>query len=257
MLPRLLGLAVLFFLAAGWRPGWCGDDRVVILTSLDWPPYSGPSLPGGGVSGEVVRAAFSRMGYRVDVRYLPWKRAVDQARTDPDVSGFFPEYDSGLRDEGFVYSGAIGASPVGFVEVRDRPVNWDTLEDLARYRVGTVKGYVNTESFDRMAASGAFEVDSSVSDLLNLRKVMAGRVDLAVADVNVFRYLARTDLALSQERHRLRVNPRLLGVNTLHVCFRKGPEGEALLKIFNEGLDRLSVPDMQRRYLESIFAGGR
>jgi len=256
LLPGLLCLAVLLALAAVGRPGWC-SDRVVVLTSLEWPPYCGKSMPDGGVAGSVVRAAFAQAGYRVEILYLPWQRAVDQARNVPGVVGYFPEYDAGPRDGDFHYSDAIGSSPVGLVEVRDRPVKWDSLEDLAKYRVGTVKGYVNTETFDRMAAREAFEIDSSVSDVLNLRKVMAGRVDLAVADVNVFRYLAQTDTALSRERHRLRVNPRLLGINSLHVCFRRGPEGERLLKDFNEGLRRLSVPAMQREYLERIFPDKR
>ena len=250
---RLWCLALLFTSILAVSPGWCGD-RVVVLTSLEWPPYCGASLPGGGVTTRVVRAAFEEAGYRVEIRFLPWQRAMDQARENPDVAAIFPEYGSGPVDADFLSSDVIGTSSVGFVEVIGRAVDWETLEDLSRYRLGTVKGYLNTEDFDRMAARGVLQIDSSVSDLLNLRKVMAGRVDLAVVDVNVFRYLAREDPALSRERHRLRVNPRLLGVNTMHVHFRRGQAGERLLRDFNRGLGRIDVEGMQRRYLDEVFA---
>ena len=252
----LWGLAAFCLLALAAPPGWCGE-RSVVLTSLEWPPYCSASLPGGGITTRVVRAAFLEAGYRVEVRFFPWQRAVEQAREDPGVAAVFPEYGSGRPDSDFLPSDVIGISPVGLVEVVDRAVEWEALEDLARYRLGTVKGYLNTDAFDRMVDQGAFEVDSSVSDLLNLRKVMAGRVDLAVADVNVFRYLGQADPALRRERHRLRVNPRLLGINSMHVLFRRGPEGERLLSDFNRGLGRLDVEGMQQRYLDEIFAGGK
>ena len=251
----LWGLAAFCLLALAASPGWCGE-RGVVLTSLEWPPYCSASLPGGGITTRVVRAAFQEAGYRVEVRFLPWQRAVEQARENPGVAAVFPEYGSGRPDIDFLTSDVIGLSTLGLVEVVDRPVDWRTLDDLSRYRLGTVKGYLNTDAFDRMAVRGAFEIDSSVSDLLNLRKVMVGRVDLAVADVNVFRYLGQADPALRRERHRLRVNARLLGINTMHVLFRRGPEGERLLRDFNRGLGRLDVEEMQQRYLDEVFAGG-
>ena len=188
----LWGLAAFCLLALAASPGWCGE-RGVVLTSLEWPPYCSASLPGGGITTRVVRAAFQEAGYRVEVRFLPWQRAVEQARENPGVAAVFPEYGSGRPDIDFLTSDVIGLSTLGLVEVVDRPVDWRTLDDLSRYRLGTVKGYLNTDAFDRMAVRGAFEIDSSVSDLLNLRKVMVGRVDLAVADVNVFRYLGQAD----------------------------------------------------------------
>jgi len=250
---RYLFLLIFLFVVGSGVPGWC-DGRTVVLTSLEWPPYTGAALPGGGASGEVVRAAFASMGYAVEVRYFPWKRAVELALHDPEVDGVFPEYASSLRRAHFLYSDVMGSSRVGFVEYASRDVVWTRLEDLVGLRIGTVTGYVNTESFDRMAAEGKLEVDPSVGDLLNLRKVLAGRVDLAVADVNVFRYLCLTDEALGRQANRLKINRRLLGINSLHVCFKMGMRGRELLRVFNEGLRRISAEGVQARYMETIFS---
>ena len=245
-------LSVLILAVASAVPGLCGD-KTIVLTSLEWPPYTGAQLPGEGMSSEVVRAAFEAVGYTVEIRFYPWKRAVEHGRHDFDVDGYFPEYVSAERKKHFLFSDSIGVSPLGLVEKKSRSVHWETLQDLSEFSIGTVHGYVNTEEFDRLAGQGRLRVDSSVSDLLNLRKVLAGRLPLAVVDVNVFQYLARNDEHLWQDLDKLQVNPHLLGVNTLHVCFRKGRPGEIYLRDFNEGLRRISVSEMERRYLKEIF----
>ena len=247
----LISLSVFILAVASAVQAPCGD-KTIVLTSLEWPPYTGSELPGEGMSSEVVRAAFEAVGYTVEIRFYPWKRAVEHGRYDFDVDGYFPEYVSAEREEYFLFSDAIGTSPLGFVEKKSKPVHWETLQDLAQFDIGTVQGYVNTRGFDQMVEQGKLLIDASVSDLLNLRKVMAGHLDLAVVDVNVFRYLIGHDERLWQERNRLRVNPHLLGVNTLHVCFRKDRAGETYLQDFNEGLRRISVPEVERRYLEGL-----
>ena len=39
------------------------EQRTVHLASLDWPPYAGSSLPGGGASVTVLRAALADLGF--------------------------------------------------------------------------------------------------------------------------------------------------------------------------------------------------
>ena len=53
--------------------------ETIQLTSLEWPPYTGSELPQQGASMAVVEAAFDAMGHDLEVRFLPWQRAVDQA----------------------------------------------------------------------------------------------------------------------------------------------------------------------------------
>lgn len=253
MLKRLLFLIlVMASLLTVPAPGMC-QERKVVLTSLEWPPYTGHALPGQGMSTEVVRSVLEAVGYIVEIRYYPWKRAVEHARLDEDVDGYFPEYRSVERERLFLFSDPIGTSPVGLVEPRWHPVRWETLHDLSDLVIGTVQGYVNTPEFDRMVDEGKLRVDTSVSDLLNLRKVMAGRVALAVSDVNVFHYLTQVDKHLSKKSRMLQVNSQLLGVNELYVCFRKGRRGDVLVADFNRGLDQISLQDMQKRYLDSLL----
>ncbi len=100
----------------------------------------------------------------------------------------------------FLFSDRIGRSALGLVERSSASVHWDEVTDLKKYFIGVVRGYVNTTSFDSMVEAGEIRVDESVSDLFNLRKVLAGRVDMAVADINLFNYWSNFDEQLSSRR---------------------------------------------------------
>ena len=224
----------------------------IVLASLEWPPYTGSRLVDDGASAEVVRAAFRAMGYALEIRFFPWNRTLDEARNNPEVMGYFPEYYSSERARDFLFSDSIGKSPLGLARRSSRSVRWHSLSDLSKYSIGTVQGYVNTEKFDQMVATGVLRVDTSVSDVLNLRKVLAGRVDMAVVDANVYTYLMNSDGQLHAQRSELRLDHKLLTIHDLYVCFRRDGEGGRLLKIFNEGLKRIRVQLIQRHYMENI-----
>jgi polar amino acid transport system substrate-binding protein len=206
------------------------------LTTLEWPPYSGADLAGGGLSAQAVKAAGDANGDAITWTVLPWQRAVKTGLEDPGFLGYFPEYYSeGLTDK-CAFSDSLGDSPLGFVERVDDPLEWTTLKDLTVYSLGTVQGYVNTENFDTMVADGSLSVEAVVDDVTNLRKVAAGRIKAAVIDRNVMEYLIENDPSLKEQAGALRFNDHLLENKPLHVCFRKSPEGLAALERFNGGL---------------------
>ncbi|MCR6631038.1 MAG: transporter substrate-binding domain-containing protein [Magnetospirillum sp.] len=215
-------------------------DSLVYMTSLDWPPYTMANEPHGAVE-EVVRQAFKAVGHTLVVDYLPWNRAVFNAKNDSHYVGYFPEYYSSEIARDFVFSRPVGSGPLGFAERKAEPMNWSTLDDLAGITIGTVLGYVNTEEFDRRAKAGGFKIEPTQSDPLNLRKLQAGRVRLAVIDRNVMSYLIKNDPALSGTESALQFNQRLLESKDLYVCFRNDEAGRRMAALFNDGLARIDA----------------
>lgn len=236
----LRGLAVALLLsiaslsATGTEPT---QSDVVRLSSVEWPPFSGRDLPNQGLSTAIVSRTLARAGLTLTVEFLPWQRAVNTGLREAGYAGYFPEYNvAGLEGARCLLSDPIGSSPLGFAERVDAPVDWRTLTDLQGRRIGTVRGYVNTDGFDRAAADGILNVEPAVDDATNLRKLAAGRLDLVVIDANVMAHLLSTHPDLRTLPVRLRFNARMLEDKTLHVCFRPGAEGESLRRRFNEGL---------------------
>lgn len=226
--------------------------KKVVLASLEWPPYTGEELHMQGATASIVRAAFKAAGYELEIRFLPWNRARETARFDETVDGYFPEYPDIERNKAFLCSESVGKSPVGFAKRKARNIRWLNYSDLEKYLVGVVDGYVNSAKFDKMVDSGDIRTDESVSDVLNLRKVLADHVDLGVVDINVYNYLLHNDLMLHSRRGELRLGARLLTINDLFVCFKPTARGKQLLKSFNQGLSTIHPLAMQQEYVDRL-----
>lgn len=225
------------------------EDKVIQLTSLDWPPYSSKSLDQQGASVAVAKEAFKAMGYTLKVSFFPWSRAVALAKDSSQYSGYFPEYFSDDTAKDFIYSAPMGSGPLGFAERKDKSINWSKLAELKSYRIGVVQDYINTTDFDAMVASKALKSSVTTSDEKNLKKLVSGRVDLAVVDKNVMNYLFKTAPGLSKKAAEVQFNSTLLEDKKLFICFKKGPKGEKLAKIYNEGLKKIDIPAIMAKYL--------
>ena len=216
--------------------------EVIRLASLEWPPYTGAQLPDGGETTATLKAAFAAVGYQLEVDFLPWERTLALAKApDSGYAGYFPEYFSEAISEQFLFSVTIGYGPLGLAERRNQPVQWRLESDLQRYLIGTVQGYVNTETFDRAVAAGLQQAEAAGSDSQNLKKLAAGRIDAAIIDPHVMRYLLDHDPSLASIKPLLGFNPRLLDNKALYVCFRRGPEASKLANALAEGLARIRL----------------
>lgn len=222
-------------------------DRVV-LASLEWPPYTGESLPGEGATAVVVREAFRVMGYEVEIRFYPWNRVLNEARMDKEIAGYFPGYPGHRHTGVFLDSDSVGRSPLGLATRREFVLDWQTLDDLGCYTLGVVAGYANTPEFDAMVEQGRLTIDQSNTDAINLRKVLAGRVHAAVVDRNVFEHLMASDPMLRKERGELVMNEKLLGINPLVVCFSETERGRRLARILNLGLRKVDQEAIHRHH---------
>lgn len=240
---RIIFIAVLFLLTSSVVFG----AEKVKLSSLEWPPYTGQGLPEGGASIKVAKSAFAAMGYELEVEFYPWQRAVDMANQGR-TAGYFPEYYSADIEKDFIFSARMGDSPLGLIEPAGAGTAWSSLDDLKAKTIGVVSGYVNTEEFDAMAASGALTTDESSDDTTLIRKVAAGRMDLAVMDRHVFDYLVTNDPELSSAKASVSFNGKLLEEKGLFICFARTPEGEKLAAIFNEGLTKIDANAIMKEY---------
>jgi len=221
----------------------------VYMTSLNWPPYSGEEIEENGLSVAIAREAFAAMGYELVVEFRPWVRSVTLAAKRDLYIGYFPEYK--FETDEFIFSDSIGSGPLGFVENIKQPIDWSQLEDLSLYRIGVVQGYVNTAEFDRLVELGEIQVEASADDTHNIYKVAKGRLDLAVIDSNVLRYLIRSDSRSGLLAKRLQMNKKLLAEKQLYLAFKNTPEGANWREIFNQGLEKIDVQSIAVRVSES------
>ncbi len=223
------------------------------LATLDWPPYTGEALALQGASTAVLRAALRSQGHALELGFMPWARAVLEGSQGRQHLGYFPAYQSEERDRQSLRSERIGASRVGFAYHRGQSFSWRSLDELAQQRIGVVRGFVNTVDFDQRMRDGRLRTEPAVSDLVNLRKLGLGRVDMVVIDQAVFHALTGPRGELAAYREQLVFDSaQLLEEKPLHVYFQRHAEGERWRSRLDRGLAQIDVAAVFRRALEGL-----
>ncbi|MDZ7750054.1 MAG: transporter substrate-binding domain-containing protein [Halofilum sp. (in: g-proteobacteria)] len=221
--------------------------REVVLCTLNWEPYYGENLPRDGFFTEIVRTAFQRAGHSVTVEFMPWARAMLEVKQgDRDV--LLGAYYNEERAQTYIASDPIYTDEVGLVALdslgRSR---FDSLRGFTDYTIGYGRGYSVNEAFDN---ADYLDKEPEESQVLNLRKLYAGRIDMIAGSFASIRYLANGE---GHDVDRLVFLEPPLNENTLHIMVSRAIEdGEALLADFHEGLAGIRADGTYERILEEM-----
>lgn len=239
-------------LACAAIPAAAADaPKIMRLASLEWLPYVGAVLDREGWSGHMAAMA-AKPGYQVKIDYFPWTRAVQLGMRDAQYAGYFPAYYTEERARQCHFSQPIGSSTVGLAYLKGRPLAWNTLQDLASLKIAVVAGFSNGPAFDNMVREGKLAVDASPNDMLNLRKLLAQRVDTVVIDKLVMRYLLMSEPSLARERDRIAFHDKPLAELPLHVCFQRTSKGREMQQAFNRSLQDMPLKKLESEYFQQL-----
>jgi polar amino acid transport system substrate-binding protein len=223
LLACMLALACAGAFAAG---------RKLVLAATEYPPYYSESLPGGGPVTELTLAALHKAGYQTEVRFLPWVRAL-RLGTTGQVDGLIGVWHAPEREAAFLYSKPVVANRIVLCgRAGHLPVpRFTRFEALKPYTIGTVAGYADPPE---LAAAG-LKTEAVTDDLQNLRKLLAGRIDLALIDSRVARYLADRHLGAAAREMQC-LQPPVQEHPQYLVVSRHAKEAERVVGAFNEQL---------------------
>lgn len=182
-----------------------GGSKKVTLSTLNWAPYIDESICGQGWVQQAVVSVFVKKGYRVEVLFLPWKRAVSMAENG-QVNAVFPEYrisesapsqvDKDILKRSLIeLSKALPGGNVAFWRRKDSDIRFDgDLKKLKNVAIGVVAGYENSPEFDELMQQRYFAINTAINDWVNVKKLFMKRIDLIVGDPEVFAHQIRTNL---------------------------------------------------------------
>ncbi len=234
-------------------PAFAEDSAHVLhLASLEWLPYVGPGLAQDGLSGAVAAAVAKQFGYTTKIDYFPWTRAMQVGREDESFSGYFPAYYTEERARQCHFTAPMGHSSVGLAYLNDKPLKWRTVSDLIGMKIGVVAGYSNGAEFDALVKQGQLNIDASPGDTFNLKKLLANRVQAAVIDRSVLRYLLLTDPDLTKQREKIAFHENILAELSLHICFKRTPIGLKLQQNFNAALQGVDTKKIEAAYFQQL-----
>lgn len=208
--------------------------RKLVLAATDYPPYYSETLDRGGPVVEVTATALRNAGYEVEVRFMPWARALKLGEQGK-VDGLVGVWRSPERELAFIYSDPVVSNRIVLCRNgTSGPDRFTSFEDLRPFTIGVVRDYADPPG---LAAAGV-HTEAVTHDLQNLRKLVAGHVDLVLIDSRVGEYLANQHLGMAAA-HINCLQPPVQEHPQYLVVSRSTKGAAAIVSGFNEQLQRL------------------
>jgi len=253
LLTRILAMSACILLLA-YNNAKAGAD-LYVMAEESTPPYA--FVEHGikkGIDHDIIVEAAKRMNIRVEIDMVPWIR-------------MYKSIETGVCDAGSVFfhvkereSFAIFTNPplhhsTYSVFIRkDSKLEYSSIESLYGKTIGVSRGYRLNNDFKEAVDRGFIQIEETNNISMNIRKVMAGRLDCMVANYDV------TMLELSRAGLRgqlIALNPPLLERKPLHFVFSKagryGNNKEFIAK-FESTLDAMKNDGTFKRIYDRYYA---
>lgn len=242
LLPVLALLAAVPAGAAGLR----------LVTGTDYPPYTGPDLPRGGMATELVLAAFEAAGRPVEpIEFLPWKRGY-QAVLDGGFDATFPYVATPDRKRAMIFSASLYDVQSWPVFRSDRMRPYAGPDSLIGLTLCQPVGYAPPTELLQMIDAGLLRLVQPATMSLCARQLLAGRVDFLVNSPALFNTIVRSEwhdgpVPMMADRP-IADNPLFL------LTDRKNPKGPEIMAAFAKGLGLLRASGRYRAIVDRHLA---
>ncbi|MCX4025889.1 transporter substrate-binding domain-containing protein [Endozoicomonas sp. SM1973] len=237
---------------------WCSlfaqAEEVIRITNGEWPPFMSQDYLNYGAGSHIVSAAFALENIKVIYGFYPWKRAMKEASEGKwDATLLWGKNEE--RQQYFLYSDPVLTLRTVFFHRKDMPFNWKNWDDLKGYKVGVTRGYYYGEGLKKSIEKNIFEVDIGNTDVINLHKLLAKRIQLFVIEPEVgYELLAEHFTDASTEL--LTNHPRPLRETQWHLLIsKKSPKAQYWLEKFNKGLKVLTLNGKLDQIMEDVLLG--
>lgn len=220
-------------------------NEALRLVATEFPPYTSASLPNGGTACAITRAALERAGLSMVLQFRPWARALAELQAG-HWDGIIGAWHSVEREAFLSFPHPLGiTNRIGFMARAGTAITVGDLNQLGGLKIGVVRDYANPPAFEQ----ARLQRDEAVDDLTNLRKLLAGRIDLALIDKGVGFHLLQT-LMPEALKAVAWLEPALSEVPLYTALSRRDPAVVARLAAFNKGLTELQTTGELARLLK-------
>ncbi len=208
-----------------------GRADPITVVADEWPPFSGESLPNGGISLDVIATVLRRAGYEVETEVLPWARIIDGSRRgDYDIVGSL-FFDPGIASY-MTYGDPFYETEIRFAQQTGAGHTVNGLASLRPYSIAVGDGFLYEENFDRAEDLKKVVVTTA---LQGLQMVAHGRADLTLDSIEVLQYSIKNDDPTIADR--IEFLPYVLAAHKIHMAVRNSlPEKDKIIADFNRTL---------------------
>jgi len=226
-------------------------DTLSVVT-LHYPPYcyeeNGEVV---GFSADLLKEVFRRMDIPMQIKVLPWKRAlkmVKDGRADAVFLAFKTEEREQFADfpeEMFI------AEPTSLFVKKGSKITWNgELGSLNKYKVGRPLGYSSGTEFDNAVKSGVIPyIDGAGSPQITIRKLIKGRIDILVAN----RYLILDELKKMKKVGEIKELKPVINEDPSYLAFSKKRDMRKIIEKYVEVIRGMKNDGSYQRIIDDFF----
>jgi len=156
-----------------WSSNGFADKKHIVLSTCNYSPYYAEALPDGGYFTDIARKAFQRAGYMLEIKWVPWKRALLLAKKGKTHGVLGIAYND-ERTQHFIYSDVIDTDNYVFFARKGHSISYKGLSDLKTYRVGVWAGSIMAKE---LKSAGFKRLQNVTRDDQNVKKLLLDRID--------------------------------------------------------------------------------
>lgn len=199
------------------------------LVTAVYPPYNYQDGMIKGLNIEIIQAAMQSQGYQVEVQILPFSRALAYAKQGK-VDGI-TLWHAKDREQWFHFSKPFSQSPLVLYKSAALDFSFKDFDDLEPYTIGTVQKYAYPKDF---SSHKNLKKSAVLNDEQNIMKLIYGRIDIALIDQRIAKYLLAKNRPLQQHLFNsagtIKVEDYYVGIS------KKTVDPLVKLSAFNRGL---------------------
>ncbi|SLM31964.1 putative ABC-type amino acid transport/signal transduction systems, periplasmic component/domain [Desulfamplus magnetovallimortis] len=235
-----LSMLILIFITSN-----ISANETVRLAIGDWAPYTSETDPDGKLLEEVVTEAFKAEGIDVEYAYYPWKRSyvnVEKGKYD----GTFPWNKTEERENEFYFhKESLIKDPGVYFHLKSKDFDWNTIEDLKKYKVGVTIGYKQEETYKEHG----IVADTVPDEQMNFKKMLVGRIDVYQTS-KVVGYATINKLFPPEEAKLFTNHPKAVEESEYYILFsKKTPNGQHFADKFDSGLKKIKESGLYDKIL--------
>lgn len=201
-----------------------------------------------GLYPSLIAEAFRRMAVDVELKTLPWRRALKELELAR--AGLGGLYKSRERQKKFDYSAPLFEEQIAIYSRKASGQQYHNLSDLYGKQVGVINGWYYSDEFSAALKSGRIKVQPVADDKTNMRKLQLGRIDAVLAITHSgdrMLHAMALDQVITRSRQPFLTNP-------VHLAFHRQAHQQTLLHRFNQTLQSMQQDGTYERLLQQSLA---
>lgn len=160
-----------------------GNSKIIMLSDpwVPWVEGKEGETAQKGIAVDIVKEILKRAEVPVELKLYPWKRCLHYAQKG-SVDGLFFLSKNMERETYLIFTEPFVVSSyiIYYSSERKAPFKWKKWGDLKAYRIGTCDDYNYGDNFINASKEYNYKIDPAHTDLLSIKKLIAGRVDIII-----------------------------------------------------------------------------